>query len=167
MNAAGIPWAVYGDFMLSLKGISCAWHTFEVMTDEASMAAADKILTRLGMRHETPDGSSAFCCEYHFDGADIRLVCGPAGMQDGRLVHLAMGRNAVSETIPVLGVPVPLLNPMYALVYALLQERDGEAVKIQPLVNMEQATVDDFGGTTVEELPAHCVTKLKCMLEET
>lgn len=95
LNAAGIPWALTGDYAAVLRGGEAQWHGFELQVNREQAAAADKILTRLGMRHEV-EGAAVITVDYHFDGADIRLVC-----VDGPV------KSDIS--VPVLGVPVPLL----------------------------------------------------------
>jgi len=97
LNNAHITWALYGDYVKVLRGEEAAWHGFELTVSSADAEAADKILTRLGMRHEEAPGKIA----YHFDGADILL--------NTALVE-GFSADAVGETATVLGVSVPLLK---------------------------------------------------------
>ena len=97
LNAAGVCWALCGDFVRCRRGQAQAWHTFELVCAERDRAKADQLLTRLGMRHEEADGSVS----YHFDGADITLYSAAA---------FAMTADTPVDTEPVLGVPVPMLT---------------------------------------------------------
>ena len=98
LNAAGVPWVLSGDYALVLRGIDAQWHGFELITDTASVEQVDRILTRLGMRHEE-DAPVCRTVSYHFDGADVQLLCGP----DVTLTS--------DMQVAVLGVSVPLLAP--------------------------------------------------------
>ena len=94
LNAAGVVWGVYGDFVRAQRGEDVAWHGFELMTGPDQLAAADKVLTRLGMRHEEAGGIA-----YHFDGADVLLT-----------VSDTFTAADLDGTITVLGVAVPVLR---------------------------------------------------------
>lgn len=95
LTAAGIPFAAGGEWLLCQLGQSSTYHTFDIVVSTADAARADKVLTKLGMRHEQPGG--IFRCHYHFDGADVTLLATD--------VPLETSGNAV-----VLGVTIPLLT---------------------------------------------------------
>ena len=89
-----MPWVLCGDYARVLRGASVPWHGFELRVSAENGDAADRVLTRLGMRHEMPEAAQR-TVDYHFDGADVRLVCVPGAVE-------------ADLTVPVLGVPVPL-----------------------------------------------------------
>ena len=97
LNNAHITWALYGDYAKVLRGEDVAWHGFELTVSATEVEAADKILTRLGMRHEEAPTRIA----YHFDGADILL--------NTALID-AFSAEQIGESAAVLGVSVPLLK---------------------------------------------------------
>ena len=113
LNAAGVVWALGGDYLAAQKGADVAWHGFELYTTADSLPKADKVLTRLGMKtpHDTAEG---FFCEYHFDGADIALTV------PGEGAAWQFTADRVAETITVLGVPVPCLSLADAAAAAVL-----------------------------------------------
>ena len=94
LNQAGLVWAVGGDWARFQRGQMTQYHTFDIAAENP--AAADAILTRLGMRH-LEEVSSGLLASYHFDGADIRLS------------SEALRPEAVAETVTVLGQAVPLM----------------------------------------------------------
>lgn len=98
LKAAGVAWVLSGDYALQLRGVDTEWHGFELMVTMDAYEKADKVLTRLGMRHEE-EGPAEKAVAYHFDGADILLLAGPRDIE-----VQAEGEAAV------LGVPVPLLK---------------------------------------------------------
>ena len=68
LNAAGVQWAIGGDWLLCQRGEKAAWHEFEIFVTPGEQEKADKVLTKLGMRNEEADAVA-----FHFDGADIHL----------------------------------------------------------------------------------------------
>lgn len=81
-----------GEYALVLRGAEADWHGFELLVNMDSFAAADKVLTRLGMRHEE-QGPAEAAVSYHFDGADILLLAGPRDVaveSDGSAVVLGV-----------------------------------------------------------------------------
>lgn len=99
MTAAGIVWAAGGDWLLSVKGIKPTFHQFDIVAADAEKA--DQVLTRLGMRHVAASGP-VFVCDYHFDGADIRLYAGEP---------LGFSAEDIAEDMTVLGAQVHALSP--------------------------------------------------------
>ncbi|MBR6030222.1 MAG: hypothetical protein IKP40_14155 [Clostridia bacterium] len=100
LNAAGVVWAAGGDWLLAQKGWLRDYHDFEVTA--ADDEAADRVLTRLGMRQEG-DPASGQAAHYHFDGADVTLMSAqslPGGLPE----------SVAQERLTVLGVQVPVLT---------------------------------------------------------
>lgn len=106
LNAAGITWAAGGEWLLCFRGLTQSFHQFDIIVAEQDAAAADRILTRLGMRSPVEDAPDAFRCDYHFDGTDIAVT---AGMVAGGKPIL-FGPEDVEETVAVLGTPVPVMR---------------------------------------------------------
>ncbi len=98
LNAANITWAVGGDWLMNLRGQKAEWHQFDVVVLESDRAAADKLLTKMGMRflHEE---APVFRCDYHFDGADIVMCSG-----------VSFTAEDIEERVTVLGASVPVLT---------------------------------------------------------
>ncbi len=98
LNAANITWAVGGDWLKNLRGMKADWHQFDVVILEGDLPAADKLLTKMGMRslHEE---APVFRCDYHFDGADIAVLSG-----------VAFSAEDIEERVTVLGASVPVLT---------------------------------------------------------
>ena len=101
LNAAGVTWAAGGEWVLCQAGLLDTYHVFDIYVAEADIAAADRALTRLGMRSEVPS-EDAFRAEYHFDGADIHVRAGIPGF--------AFDAGCVSGDTTVLGASVHLLS---------------------------------------------------------
>ncbi len=98
LNAAGVTWAVGGDWLMTLRGVKNDWHQFDVVILESDREKADKLLTKMGMRalhQETP----VFLCDYHFDGADIAVRA-----------DAAFTPADVQEQVTVLGASIPVLS---------------------------------------------------------
>ena len=106
LNAAGITWAAGGEWLLCRHGLTQSYHQFDIIIAEQDTAAADKILSRLGMRSPVEDTPDAFRCDYHFDGADIAVTAGMtiAGQK------IPFGPEDVEETVTVLGASVPVMR---------------------------------------------------------
>ena len=124
LNAAGIPFAIGGSWMLCQRGLLDTYHDFDVFVSMEDAERADRVLTRLGMRHaeETKVG---FIAQYHFDGADVELL---AGLPVGTEAVYSFSPEAVDGTGDAFGVPVPLLclEDMY-VIYAV----GGRAERLQ------------------------------------
>lgn len=106
LNAAGITWAAGGEWLLCWRGLTQNFHQFDIIVAEQDAAAADKILTRLGMRSPVEGAPDTFRCDYHFDGADIAVTAGMvAGGQS-----IPFGPEDVEETVTVLGASVPVMR---------------------------------------------------------
>lgn len=116
-------WALSGDYALKLRGIDTDWHVFELLTEETAFEAADKVLTRLGMRHEE-EGPAAHAVSYHFDGADILLLAGQVAGDAPVAVE-------ADQTATVLGVEIPLLKAEEQLrvLEAAGKEKQAEALR--------------------------------------
>ena len=106
LNAAGITWAAGGEWLLCRHGLTQSYHQFDIIIAEQDAAAADKILSRLGMRSPVEGAPDAFRCDYHFDGADIAVT---AGMVAGGQ-KIPFGPEDVEETVTVLGASVPVMR---------------------------------------------------------
>lgn len=98
LSASSIPFALGGDWMRGQRGLPVQYHAFDVVVPFPEAARADKVLSRLGMRQETPMPDGFFVCHYHFDGADVTLWSGDS-----------FPTTADGEAT-VLGVCVPLLD---------------------------------------------------------
>lgn len=124
LNAAGIPWAAGGEWLMYHKGILDSYHQFDIVVSPEDAPRADAVLTRLGMRTPYPEAPDAFRCAYHFDGADVMLYAGIAA-QGEALSPLSQG-----ETAAVLGAAVPLcaLAPWQRIYRAFGSARLAEAV---------------------------------------
>lgn len=125
LNAAGITWAAGGDWMLCQRGIADVYHGFDIVVTEADLAAADKALSRLGMKTEDPAAPN-FHCDYHFDGADIslRTPWAPGGHA------MCFDAASAAETAAVLGASVHL---MYAEDWYVLAALSGDTRTAQRL----------------------------------
>ena len=106
LNAADITWAAGGEWLLCRHGLTQSYHQFDIIIAEQDAAAADKILSRLGMRSPVEDAPDVFRCDYHFDGADIAVT---AGMVAGGQ-KIPFGPEDVEETVTVLGASVPVMR---------------------------------------------------------
>lgn len=126
MKAAGVTWVLSGEYAMQLRGIPVQWHGFELMTDAASAEAADKVLTKLGMRHEEQNPACR-AISYHFDGADILLLCAPA-------VDVVSDQSA-----SVLGVSVPLLKPESQLAWLTMTGREQQAEAFSSALKAKEA----------------------------
>ena len=106
LNADGITWAAGGEWLLCFRGLIPNYHQFDIIVTEQDAAAADKALTRLGMRSPVEGAPDAFRCDYHFDGADIAVTAGMtvAGQK------IPFGPEDVEETVTVLGASVPVMR---------------------------------------------------------
>lgn len=105
LNAAGVCWAAAGDWMLTQIGAGDVYHQFDIIVAEKDLAAADKVMSRLGMKSEHPD-EETFHCDYHFDGADISM------RTPWKVNGCTMQFDAVSiaQDVNVLGAAVHLLH---------------------------------------------------------
>ena len=106
LNAVGITWAAGGEWLLCYRGLTQNYHQFDIIVVEQDAAAADKLLSRLGMRSPVEDAPDTFRCDYHFDGADIAVTAGMtvAGQK------IPFGPEDVEETVTVLGASVPVMR---------------------------------------------------------
>lgn len=107
LNAAGVTWAAAGDWMLTQIGAGDVYHQFDLIVAEKDLAAADKVMTRLGMKTEHPD-EATFHCDYHFDGADISMRT--PWVVNGQY-HMQFDAASIAQDATVLGARVPLLHP--------------------------------------------------------
>ena len=105
-NAAGITWAAGGEWLLCRHGLTQSYHQFDIIIAEQDAAAADKILSRLGMRSPVEDAPDAFRCDYHFDGADIAVTAGMTAAGE----KIPFSPEDVEETVTVLGASVPVMR---------------------------------------------------------
>lgn len=156
LNAAGVPWAVGGDWLLTQLGAGEKWHTFQLYTDYAHAAAADKVLTRLGMKSGEKDDGAAFTCEYHFDGADIALTAGPAVLTapDGSVFHTAFDEGSCAGECTVLGACVHLMPAEDWLVYTAVTGRAEIAERLTALLREKGCDRERFAHAVAEPLPA-------------
>ena len=165
LAAAQVHWALGGDYALTLRGEETAWHSFELLTDAASAAAADKVLTKLGMRHEEDAAPAAFRCAYHFDGADILLTAGPAATVEGQALRLRLDAAAAAEKVAVLGAQVPLLRLEDQLVLSVLQGDEAGARRVAALLKKTGIDMDRVRGCTEEPLPEAILTDIAALME--
>ncbi len=105
LTAAGVPFSLGGSWLLVCRGILDTFHDFDVMVPPEQAAAADKVLSRLGMRGDTTEENGCFHASYHFDGADVDL-CGGMVFDSG--IRAVIGPDSAAGTAPVLGAAVPL-----------------------------------------------------------
>lgn len=124
LTAAGVPFVLGGDWLLAQRGVLQAYHGFDVLTPPECAAAADRVLTRLGMRSEAEERVGCFRASYHFDGADVDLWAGMA-FEGG--LRAVIGEDSVSERVPVFGAQVPLGRVEDWLVWDSLAGRDSRA----------------------------------------
>lgn len=122
LNAAGIPWAIGGSWLLVQKGISDTYHDFDIFVSTADAARADKVLSKLGMRSEVSE-EDGFRAAYHFDGADIELNA----WQHVSGVPVHFDAACVAEDTAVLGAAVHLMHLEDWLVLYTLMGRDSKA----------------------------------------
>ncbi len=122
LNAAGVPYALGAGWLLCQKGILPVYHDFDVTLSPADAQAADRILSRLGMRSEAREEDGCFHASYHFDGADVDLCAGmvfPCGLK------AVFGPDSVSGSVSVFGAPVPMGRLEDWLVWYALAGRAG------------------------------------------
>ena len=105
LNAAGIPYAIGGSWMLCQRGLADVWHDLDVFVSLADAERTDRVLSRLGMWHQE-ESPAGFHAAYHFDGADIELL---ADLPLGDQATYRFAPEAVDGQAEVFGVPVPLL----------------------------------------------------------
>ena len=103
LNRAGIAYTVGAGWLLCVRGVTDTFHDFDVLVPFAQAEAADRVLTKLGMRGEVREGEKTFRASYHFDGADIDLC---AGMDLGGGLHAVLDETSCEREETVLGVPV-------------------------------------------------------------
>lgn len=116
LNAAGITWAAGGEWLLCYRGLTPNYHQFDIIVAEQDTVAADKILSRLGMRSPVADVPDAFRCDYHFDGADIAVTAGMTVAGE----KIPFGPEDVEEIVTVLGASVPVMRlSVWQAIYAL------------------------------------------------
>ena len=124
LGAAGIPFSLGGSWMLVQRQIAEQYHSFDVVVPPESGAAADRVLSRLGLRSEAREDAGCFRGEYHFDGADVTLHAGMAFPCGARAV---ISSPAWERTVPVLGAAVPLGFAEDWLVWSELSGAAGQA----------------------------------------
>ncbi|MBQ6529220.1 MAG: hypothetical protein IJI38_11905 [Clostridia bacterium] len=122
--------------MLCQKGWNQPWHSFDIVVERDQYEAADRVLTRLGMR--TPVSESALACEthYHFDGADIQLYAGFP------LPDVVYRLPAEAEKITVLSQEVPLLTAEDWFVLLRLSGRNADAEAMQSFFQTQPFRTD-------------------------
>ena len=129
LNAAGVHYQLGAGFLMDRLGVCEGFHDVDVFVPAEETAAADKVLTRLGMRSEPTEINGCFRASYHFDGTEVDLCAGMAF--DGGLTAV-LGAESVCETVPFLGTQLPLGYPEDWFVwYALM----GREAKVQALEN--------------------------------
>lgn len=104
LSAAGVTFVLGGGWLLARKGVLPEYHDFDVLVPPAEAPAADRTLTRLGMRSEAREEDGCFHAAYHFDGADVDLC---AGMTFPGGLRAVIDSAAAAGTETVLGVKVP------------------------------------------------------------
>lgn len=164
MNAAGIAWAAMGDWALCVQGIGNEWHGFDLLVAEKDAAQADKILTRMGMRHEEPDGASVLRAAYHFDGADIMMTAGLAIAAEGAVYHAVLDADAIGGTQTVLGAQVPTLRQENELTLAVLRGDDKTAAAVAAALKAAGRAAD--AAAVAETLPESMVQCINKLMEE-
>ncbi|MCR4884335.1 MAG: hypothetical protein K6A68_12235 [Clostridiales bacterium] len=124
LTKSDIRFCLAGSWMLSQRGMEISWHSFDVVVDPEQFSAADRILTRLGMRNEVVLSEDNSEVHFHFDGADIQLLSGFS-------LHGTVYRLPESmETISVLGQQVPLMTPedWYALLLHSGNQKEAQSM---------------------------------------
>ena len=105
LTAAGVRFSLGAGWLLAHEGVLPDYHDFDLMVPPADAEAADRVLSRLGMRSEAGERDGCFHASYHFDGADIDLCTGMA-FEGG--LRAVIDERSVSGTAVVLGAAVPL-----------------------------------------------------------
>ncbi len=161
LNASGVAWCAWGAWAQSIQGVPRDWHGFELMVDEGDVEKADRILTRLGMRHEETDGEAARRVSYHFDGADVTMTAGCA-IRCGDTVYHPLLRAAAP--VSVLGASVPLLRLESELPLALLRGDEALAALIAARLRDKGSAPDP--DATAEPLPGQLLEQMNRLMEE-
>lgn len=161
LNASGVAWCAWGAWAQSIQGVPRDWHGFELMVDEGDAEKADRILTRLGMRHEEADGEAARRVSYHFDGADVTMTAGCA-IRCGEAVYHPLLRAAAP--VSVLGASVPVLRLESELPLALL--RGDEALAALIAARLKAAGSAPDPDATAEPLPEQLLEQMNRLMEE-
>ena len=106
LDKVPVDYLLTGPWMLSIRGLSAAWHGFDVYVPRSQYATVDEALSRLGMREAVEETASFAETHYHFDGADIALHAG---------FPLPEGEDYTPGEAPfrvtVLGQAVPVMRP--------------------------------------------------------
>ncbi len=158
LTAAGVPFTVGASWLLVQRGILTEYHDFDILTDPGHAEAADRVLTRLGMRSEAGERDGCFHASYHFDGADIDLCTGMA-FEGG--LRAVIDDGSVSEKVPVLGAQVPLGWVEDWLVWYALMGRDSRAEACFSYFADHQANADRFAACVDGPLPEALAKRIK------
>ncbi len=151
LTAAGVPFVLGGSWLLVQAGVLTEYHDFDVMTAPENAAAADRVLSRLGMRGEAGERDGDFHAAYHFDGADVDLC---AGMTFDGGLRAVIGADSVSGTAQVLGAAVPLGHLEDWYVWYSLMGRSGRAEAIaRHFADHPPARPDRFAACVSGPLP--------------
>ena len=163
LNAAGIPWAVGGSWLLCQKGIADTYHDFDIFVSREDAARADRVLSRMGMRSEAEEGDD-FHAAYHFDGADIDL-CAWTALDGQPLVPFSAA--SVAEDAAVLGATVHLMHLEDWLVIYRLLGRTAKADAVAAYLRTNGAAHPErFGQVLAGSLPQALADEIRQLMED-
>ena len=161
LNAAGIPWAIGGSWLLCQKGILDTYHDFDIFVSAEDAPRADKVLTKLGMRSEATE-SGDFRAAYHFDGADIELN---AWTSIGSW-RVSFDAACIAEDVTVLGATVHLMHLEDWLILYTLMDRAPKAEAIAAYLKAHGVQHPErFAQVTPDPLPEALQTTINQLME--
>lgn len=167
LNAAGVTWAIGAGYLLAYHGIGQGYHDFDIIVDEKDAEAADRVLSRLGMRSPQELKGDAFHCAYHFDGADIDVMAGMVIHHEDGQWHIRFDGDSVDKTVSVLGAQVHLMYLEDWYVFYALIGHDKKAQAIEEHFRRHGVKHPErFDQVAREPLPEALQASINALLEE-